>query len=137
MNPSTPIPSPRNTSPKWLLPALIAGSLAILGGLVFAVIFGVLSILKSTDPYQHALTTAIADPQVQSAIGTPIAEGWLPVGSVNTTNDSGSASFKIPISGPKGEAVIWLEAERTRKIWTYPTLEVAVQGQPNPIKLTP
>jgi hypothetical protein len=58
-------------------------------------------------------------------------------GSVNTTNDSGSASFKIPISGPKGEAVIWLEAERTRKIWTYPTLEVTVKGQPNPIKLTP
>lgn len=94
------------TPSKWLLPIMIVGSLAILGGLLFAAVFGVFSLLKSSAPYQHAVSAAIANPQVQSALGNPITDGWLMSGNICTTNDSGTASLAIPISGPKGEATI-------------------------------
>ena len=41
---------------------------------------------------------------------------------------SGYADLVIPISGPKGEGTLYVEAEKARGQWYFTTLEVTVAG---------
>ena len=111
---------------KWLVPTGCLSSLLILAAFV-AVILTIVSVaMKSSDVYQQAMQRARANPAVVEALGTPITDGFLASGSVNTSGSSGNANLSIPISGSKGSATIVLQARKSGGEWSYSTLRVEI-----------
>jgi hypothetical protein len=51
--------------------------------------------------------------------------GWFTMGSISVNGASGAASLSIPLSGPKGSGVIYVEAKKKGGTWRYETLEFA------------
>src|SRR5262245_51618992 len=107
MPPSTP-PFPQATPPKqknwWLIGCSGCLGLIVLGMIAGGVIFfGVVKVIKSTEPYKTALAGATNSAEVQEELGTPIEAGFMPQGSVNTNTSDGStvetADLTIPLKG--------------------------------------
>ncbi|MCF7223813.1 cytochrome c oxidase assembly factor Coa1 family protein [Marilutibacter chinensis] len=111
---------------KWVVPL---GGIAMLA-LFAAAIFGFVSLLsgmmRSSEPYRHALAETRASAEVVAALGEPIEPGFMPTGNINISNDEGKADLAIGVEGPKGEATVYVEATRKRKRWSYRTLVVAL-----------
>jgi hypothetical protein len=141
---SLPPPMPQAPPPgwwarnwKWSVPALAISGIACLAGFIFLIFAAVTGMMTSSEPYKHALSSAAADAQVRTALGTPVTDGYFSTGSFSTSGSSGSASLDIPISGPKGKGHIYLEAKKSAGVWTYPTLKVLIEGKSDPIILNP
>jgi hypothetical protein len=111
---------------KWFVPVAVLSGVALLAGFVFAVVSLVFGVTKSSDAYQEALSRAKASPAVISALGSPIKEGFYVSGSINVSGPSGDAKLAIPVSGPKGEGTIYLEAKKSADVWSYSLLLVQV-----------
>ncbi|MGH9669098.1 MAG: cytochrome c oxidase assembly factor Coa1 family protein [Terriglobales bacterium] len=115
---------------KWFVPV---GCLTLILlfclfiGLIFSV---VLTSMKSSDAYKQAVAKARANPTVVEKLGTPIEEGLFVTGNINVQNNSGDADLQIPISGPKGKAVIHAVARKSAGTWEYSRLTIAIEGQP-------
>ncbi len=142
--PSFPPPMPHQPPPgwwsrnwKWCVPTLVVSTLVLIAGFFAMIFFAVFGLLKSSEPAQEALAKAMANPQLQSEIGTPIAEGLMVSGNISASNSSGRANLDIPVSGPKGKANIHVEARKTTGVWTYSTLEATIKGKPQRIDLRP
>lgn len=93
------------------------------GGIVLFV-FG---IMKSNEPYQHAVAAAQANVELQRALGTPIETGWWVSGQINTSGPSGNADLAIPIHGPQGKATLYVVARKSAGEWVYNRLEAEVE----------
>jgi len=120
---------------KWFLPTLCVLVLLAVLGFVGLVFYGVSSMMKSSDAYQLAVAQARMDPEVVSALGEPIVEGFLASGNINTNGSSGKADLAIPISGPKGGATIYLSATKSVGKWTFKDLVVEVDKSKDRIDL--
>ncbi|MGH9492321.1 MAG: cytochrome c oxidase assembly factor Coa1 family protein [Terriglobales bacterium] len=115
---------------KWFVPVGCL-TLLLLFCLFIALIFTVvMGSMKSSDAYKQAVAKARSNPEVVAKLGAPIEEGWFVSGSINVQNDSGNADLQIPISGPKGKAVIHAVAGKTAGKWEYARLTIAIEGQP-------
>ena len=112
---------------KWFVPT---GCLTILlffaafVGLIVLVVFGA---MKSSDAYKGALARARAEPAVVEALGSPIKDGMFVSGSTNVSGASGHADLAIPIYGPKGEATLYVVAEKSLGAWNYSNLVVEIK----------
>lgn len=102
--------------------------LLVLGGVAVAAIFYfVFGAMKKSDVYVEAVKRAQNSTEVQSVLGTPIEPGWMLSGSFNYENGSGSANFKIPVKGPKGEATVVAVGEKAvGGAWIYSQLEAVL-----------
>ena len=127
------VPTPPNwwsRNWKWFVPTGCL-TLILLFGLFIALIFSVvMGSMKSSDAYKQAVARARANPTVVESLGTPIAEGYFVSGNINVQNDRGNADLQIPISGPKGKAVIYAVAVKSGGQWEFSRLSVAIEGQP-------
>ena len=120
---------------KWVVPIIAFSVICVFLAAVFLSVAAIFGMAKSTVPYQEALAKAVANPQVQAALGTPVTAGFLVSGNISTAGASGSASMEIPISGPKGKGNIHVEAKKSAGVWTYSSLEVTIPGQPERVQL--
>ena len=109
---------------KWLVPVGCLTTLLLFAGFLALVLSLAFGMLKGSDPYTQALAQARAHPAVIDALGTPISDGFFPSGNIEETGAGGSANFAIPISGPKGDATLYLEARKAVGRWTLIQLEV-------------
>ena len=134
MSAQAAVPAPRRNwwerNWKWFVPT---GCLTLI--LLFVLFVGALvslamGAMKSSDIYRQAVAKARANPTVVEKLGTPIAEGYFVSGNINVQNDSGNADLQIPISGPKGKAVIHAVATKSAGKWEYSRLTVSIEGQP-------
>ena len=116
---------------KWFIPVIC------LPGITFfaCLFFGVIALMKSSDAYQKGVSEAVANTELQEVIGLPIIEGFIMKGSINLQNDNGTANLSIPISGPKGEATIYVVGQKTNGIWSYSHLIARVKGRDKEIDL--
>jgi hypothetical protein len=112
---------------KWLVPTLCLTGLLLIAGLAGLIFYGITGIMKSSDAYQMALQKAKDNPKVVSALGEPIVEGFFTTGNINDSGGSGSADLSIPVSGPKGEANIYLIAKKSAGKWTFSDLVVEIK----------
>ncbi len=112
---------------KWVVPVGCLVPLAICTGFIALIVSLVFGMMKSSDAYKEALAKAEANPAVQKAIGMPIEEGMFTTGNININGPSGKADLAIPISGPDGEATIYVVAVKTAGKWTFSTLVVEVK----------
>lgn len=113
---------------KWAVPALAALALSLLAGFVALIISMVFGMIKSSDAYKLALERAQASPAATAALGTPIQEGWFTMGNIEVNGPMGEANLQIPISGPKSEGDLFVEARKSAGTWTFQTLEVQVDA---------
>jgi len=92
--------------------------------------------IKSSQVYELSLTRARAANEVLEYIGQPFREGWLVSGSLSETGDgTGDAVLSIPLSGPKGNGKLHVEAQRRDGNWTFRALQLEVVGQKSEINL--
>lgn len=61
---------------KWLIPLIVVGGLVILGVSVAVIAFGVLELLKRSEPCQMALRRLDSSVEAREALGSPIRPGW-------------------------------------------------------------
>lgn len=120
----------------WVLP--VGGCLTIILLFVFglgAIFFGVSKALKNSTPYEYALQSAKANPQVVTILGDAIETDGLLQGDISLKNDRGSANLKIPIKGNNGKATIIVIAEKQGDDWTYDELYVLIKETQEEINL--
>jgi hypothetical protein len=138
--PQPPLPPGRSwfsRNWKWFLPVGCLLPILFCGGFITTIFIVVFGAIKSSEPYQHALVQARANPAVIAALGTPIEPGTFPSGTINIINSSGNADLTIPIAGPNGSATIYVIATKSAGQWTYTTLEVQPANSTNRIPLQP
>ena len=132
MSAQAAVPGPRKNwwerNWKWFVPT---GCLTLILlfclfiGLIFTVVMGS---MKSSDAYKQAVAKARANPTVVARLGAPIAEGYWVSGNINVQNDSGNADLLIPISGPRGKAVVHAVASKSAGKWEFSRLSVVIEG---------
>lgn len=122
---------------KWFVPVFMVGGLLLLVGLAVVLVNAFFGLMKSSDAYKLAVAQATAAPAVVQALGEPISEGLLVMGSINITGPSGKADLSIPISGPKGNATIYVAATKALGQWTIQRLVVEIESTGERIDLSP
>ena len=119
---------------KWLVPRIILVPL-LLAAFVVGVMALALGMMKSSEPYQHAVAVATHDQRAVEALGEPVQPGWLVSGFVNVTLASGDANLAIPLKGKFHEGTLYVVAKKSAGQWSYERLELEVEGQPKRIDL--
>lgn len=136
MNPTSPFPAvpppvpPKPSNPgKWVLIGCggCLGLIVIGAALSVGIYFFTMSIIQKSGVYEQAFKRVQESAEVREALGTPIEAGWTFSGSVNYTNDSGTANFTQPVTGPKGEGSLRVKASKASgSDWQYEMLEVVL-----------
>ncbi|OYW77424.1 MAG: hypothetical protein B7Z37_04080 [Verrucomicrobia bacterium 12-59-8] len=123
-----PIPAPKGSGGKWVLIGCggCLGLIVLSAVFSFGIFFFSMQVIQKTDVYAEAFKRAQDSAEVQAALGTPITTGWSFSGSVNYNNGSGYAKFTLPVTGPKGEGILTVNADKSSgaAAWQYSTLEV-------------
>jgi len=107
---------------KWVLSLLCVLGLLGIAGLVFLI----LTLLKSSDAYQGAISRVKNDPAAITALGSPIKEGLFFSGNINMSGSSGRADLAIPISGPKAKATAYVLATKSLGEWHFDHLIIQI-----------
>jgi hypothetical protein len=107
---------------KWLVPSGCLSGLVVAGAFVAIVLSIVFASMRSSDAYRQAVDRAKGSPAVTEALGTPIEEGLFVSGNVSVNGPTGSASLSIPLSGPRGEGKLFVEAKKSAGEWTFSVL---------------
>ena len=115
MTPATP------KKTRWALYGGLVCGVVLLGCMGF--VSALLGVIKRSDAYTSAVAKAKADPRVAEKIGTPITEGLIPQGSINTTNGYETADLRISLNGPKGSGVLEVRSRKSDGTgWAYDRL---------------
>ena len=120
---------------KWFVPVGCLGTIILFTGFVAVIMSIVFGFMKSSDVYKEAVANVKANSSVIEVLGSPIEEGFFVSGNINVSGTSGRANLSIPISGPDGEATLFLAATRTAGNWNFSTLVVKFKGSGAQINL--
>lgn len=120
---------------RWTVLLLCLLCLSVFAGIALLFISALFGVMRSSEVYTTAMQRMREHPQVAAALGTPIEPGWYLSGELNISGASGEANLRIPIAGPKGDAALSVEAEKSAGRWMYSTLMVKIDGQDAPIDL--
>jgi hypothetical protein len=122
----------------WVLPVgCLMPLLLCCGGILSFGLF-LFSTLKSTDAYKDAVARATSNAEVKKLLGEPLTVGFWTVGNVQIENAAGNADLMIPISGPKGSAIIHAVATKSEGKWNFSKLELdGAKGSDSVIDLLP
>jgi Cytochrome oxidase complex assembly protein 1 len=130
--PLTPPPFPQRSwfsrNWKWFMPTVILGPILALVLLIGGLFALGLSAIKSSEPYQHAVTAATHDARVTGPMGAPVTPGWYFLGSINVSGSAGDADLTVPLNGTVRHGTVHVVARKSEGIWSYQTLEVQIDG---------
>ena len=71
------------------------------------------------------------DRRAQAELGTPITAGFFVSGNINVYGSSGNADLGIPVKGPLGSGTVYVVARKSAGRWSYQTMELRVEEQPD------
>jgi hypothetical protein len=114
---------------KWLVGGGCLSLMLCCGGFSAITFFAATKMIQSSGAYAEALAMASQNPEVSAALGSPLTPGFGMSGSVNQTNDSGSADFTVPVNGSKGEGKMHVVASRSGGVWKFETIDVVAGGK--------
>ncbi|HST53368.1 MAG TPA: cytochrome c oxidase assembly factor Coa1 family protein [Pyrinomonadaceae bacterium] len=126
---------------KWIVPVGCLGLIVLVVAAAAVIFFFVISAVKSSEIYQRAFEKARNNQAVIAELGQPVSDGWLVIGSVETTRGGdGHAKFQFPVSGPKNSGTVYVDALKVRDLypdgdWHFQNLEVEIKGRPERINL--
>lgn len=72
---------------KWFLPMVILGPILLIVVFIGGLFTVGMSVIKSSEPYQYAVTTAVNDARVADQLGAPITPGWYAAGRLMLPRD--------------------------------------------------
>ncbi len=127
-NELVPYPSWWKRNWKWFLP--VSGCLGMIFIMVFFVgslFYGITTMFEGADPYEHAIEKINRDDEIIGLLGSPIVKDGMINGSLNWHNGDGKADMTIPISGPKGNGTLYINASSSGDNWTYHEIRVVVK----------
>jgi hypothetical protein len=117
---------------KWVVP--VGGCLSLIVIFIIfigSVFYGVTSALEESQPYEYALEKINEDPEITSVLGSPIEKDGMIQGSYNYSNGQKTADMKIPIIGPNGSGVLFVEATGEDDNWSYHVIRVEINDNEN------
>jgi len=135
--PETPPARWRERHRKWFLFAVVVAVVLIFSGLVALLLHIIVGSVKNSDAYVGALERVRTAPAVAATLGTPLEEGYFVRGTIHVSGPTGLAELAIPVTGPKGRAMIYVEATRRQGEWHFDHLIVAVERTRERIDLAP
>ncbi|OMQ13684.1 cytochrome c oxidase assembly factor Coa1 family protein [[Flexibacter] sp. ATCC 35103] len=120
---------------KWLVPTGCVSILLIFVLFIAGIFFGVTSMMTNSDVYKGTMNEVQHNQLVIEKLGTPIEDDGMTSGSINTTNnDRGNCNLQIPIKGPKGQAIVFVVAEK-KGVWKYSEMTVFIKATKEEINL--
>ena len=116
----------KRTQRHWAIAGVIVwlGLIVIVGG----TFWGIQSLIKGAGGYQLTMETLRASPEVKEVFGEPLEEGFMPMGSVETSGGQGRSDLQISISGPKAAGWAYSRAIKEFGTWRITSLVVVVDG---------
>lgn len=115
---------------KWALPVGGCLSLIIIGIIaVGTIVYGVTNAIEDSKPYEYALQKINTDEDLIKALGSPIEREGMVSGNWNYSNGQKTADMRIPVAGPKGEGILFVEASGEGDNWTYHVIRVVIEDQ--------
>ncbi len=122
---------------KWFIPTIIIGPILLIVLFVGGLFTLGMSVIKSSEPYQHAVSAAANDARVTTQLGTPVTPGWYAGGRFNASGPRGDVNLFIPLNGSLRNGTVYVVATRSSadEAWRYHRLEVAIDGEPRRINL--
>jgi len=121
---------------KWVVPT--GGCLSIIVFIIIlagAMFTGITSLFENSTPYNDAMITLKNNPEVIALLGEPIETDGEIKGGINIQNDSGNATFEIPVKGPNEKALYSVVAQKVDGEWTYLVLNIFVEDTEEEIDL--
>jgi len=94
---------------------------------VGSIFYGVTTMFEGSDPYEYAFKKINEDEELVEFFGAPIVKDGMVQGSLNYTNGNGKADMKIPISGPNGSGMLYINATSENDNWTYHEIRVEIK----------
>lgn len=116
----------------WAVGGCCLGCLVIPVLLVALFGVGIFTFIRSAGPTDEALALVRANPEAVEALGEPLDTGWWIMGRVDVSGDSGEADLTVPVSGPRGEGKLRIEARRRDGEWEFERLDLDVEGRAGP-----
>ena len=129
-NELVPQPSWWKRNWKWVVP--VGGCFTLIIGAIIlfsSIYFGVSNIMEESQPYEYALELINKDEQLIEVLGSPIEKGGMFQGNISWTNGNKVAKITVPISGPKGEGKLFIDATGEDDEWNYHEIRVEVNDQ--------
>jgi len=127
-NELVPHPSWWKRNWKWVVPVGGCLSLIILFIMfVGSIFYGVTTALEESQPYEYALEKINQDEAITRQLGSPIEKAGMIQGSYNYSNGTKTADMKIPIAGPNGTGILFVEASGEDDNWTYNVIRVEIK----------
>jgi hypothetical protein len=121
---------------RWAMPLGVLAVLLLGVAMVWFVLAQWSRWSRASEPYQEAMRRARCSIELVAVLGEPIRDGFLPSGRLErTAGGGGSSEFVVSLTGPRGEAELFLEAHREHGRWDYPLL-YAITGNDEAIDLT-
>lgn len=115
----------RESVRKWNIAGwLVFFAMFIVAGLAFIGLFFFIVGMTRGDAYQMAWERVRSEPQVVALVGEPMESSFFVGGKYNEDPEKGTATQNFTITGPKGEATVSFEAEKTKGEWKLYKLEV-------------
>lgn len=122
----------------WVVPTggcllFIIGVLVLAGGLVW----GVSNMVSDSDTYQVAMEQAQNNQMVIDLLGEPIEKNGMTSANIQWNNGTKTSELGIPIKGPEGKAIIYVEGIARGEKWEYQVMEVYIADTDTTIDLLP
>lgn len=115
----------------WRRVAVISliGTVAVAALIVWALLASTVGGIRASAPFQEAMRRASSNPQLIASLGQPIRSGWMIGGSTMTNGSVSASELRIPVSGPKGRAVLHVAGTRPPgQPWQYQQLTADLPG---------
>jgi hypothetical protein len=119
---------------QWKIPLGCLTLIFVIGTFGAVVLTLITTSFRHSDVYKEATARATNNALVRDLLGEPIKPAWLMTGQMNTNGSTGHADLSIPITGPRGKAVIRAVADKNH-VWRFTYLAVTVEGRPEIIDL--
>lgn len=91
-------------------------AIVLVVGLLTVIVGGALTILKTSDAYKTAITAIEHNEAILSQTGTIEGYGFVPEGSLSTTNGYGEAEYLITVKGQKNTSKVYVRLSKQPKV---------------------
>lgn len=118
----------KQTQKKWRNAGLIVFFV------VFPLFFILIGNMLKGAAFDQSMVAISQNSEVIEVVGEPIEAGYFVMGSIQTSGTDGEASLQYSISGPKGDADVYVQAYKEMEAWAlynvivhWPELDKKIQ----------
>lgn len=119
----------KQTQKKWRNAGLI------LFFVIFPLLFTFIGSMLKGEAFEQSMTAISQNSEVIEIIGEPIEASYFVMGSIQISNAKGEASLQYSISGPKGNADVYVQAYKEIEMWSLYNVIVYIPESGEKVKV--